>query len=58
MNTYRIYSSQKLFYVTKIEADSEQEAFEKFWDADLDDVDEYGVIEIDNIDLIEKGESK
>ena len=57
MNVYRVYSKQMVYYTTKIEAESEQEVLEKFWDAEMGSVDEYGTVEVDNIEIIEKGET-
>ena len=55
MNTYLIYSSQKVYYRNKIEAESEDVALKIFIRSELNGYDELGTIEIDNIDLIEKG---
>jgi hypothetical protein len=59
MNEYRVYSSQRVFYVTKILAESEEDAKKFFDDGDFnyaDDLDELGKVEIDNIEMIQKGE--
>lgn len=34
MKTYVIYSSETVYYETQIEAESEEQAREKFWDMD------------------------
>lgn len=34
MKTYVIYSSETVYYETQIEAESEEQAKEKFWDMD------------------------
>lgn len=52
MNTYKIHSSRKVYYITDIEAESEEEALRMFRFIDLYDFDEAGEIEIDDIDLI------
>ena len=59
MNEYIIYWRREALYRTKVLAESEEEALDcvinGFSDNDYEeDIDEYGDMEIDNIDLIEE----
>ena len=59
MNEYIVYWRREALYRTKVLAESEEEALDcvinGFSDNDYEeDIDEYGDMEIDNIDLIEK----
>lgn len=59
MNEYIVYWRRETLYRTKVLAESEEEALDcvinGFSDNDYEeDIDEYGDMEIDNIDLIEK----
>jgi len=60
-NEYVIYWRREVLYRTKVIADNEEEALHcviNGFSSDSDyeeDIDEYGDMEIDNIDCIEKG---
>ena len=59
MNEYIVYWRRETLYRTKVLAESEEEALDcvinGFSDNDYEeDIDEYGDMEIDNIDLIEE----
>lgn len=66
MNEYIVYWRREVLYRTKVLAETEEEALKQFNEGysaeseyleDIDyeeDIDEYGDMEIDNIELIEK----
>ena len=55
-NEYIVYWRREVLYRTKVTADSEDEALHCVINGfnEMEDIDEYGDMQIDNIDLIEK----